>query len=69
MSALDREMGYTDLSTSCRSPHPDHPDIVCRRTCTHGTTDHASGYGAGRLTWASSTDPRPEWAVVPVTRA
>ena len=25
MSALDREMGYTDHATSCRSPHPDHP--------------------------------------------
>lgn len=61
---LDREMAYTDWRSSCRSPHPDLEDVVCRRA-PHDD-DHAAGFGAGRMRWANLDDPRPELPVVPI---
>lgn len=65
-AALDREMAYTDWRTSCRAPHPDHPDVACRRA-PHAD-DHAAGFGGGRKRWANDTDPRPGYPVVPIAQ-
>jgi hypothetical protein len=61
---LDREMAYTDWRTSCRSPHPQHDDVVCRRAPHDG--DHAAGFGSARMHWPSAEDPRPEIPIVPI---
>lgn len=62
--ALDREMAYTDWRTSCRSPHPERADVVCRRGPHDG--DHAAGFGSGRMRWPNTDDPRPEISTVPI---
>lgn len=65
---LDREMAYTEWRTSCRSPHPEQPDLVCRRPFDHPRDECVSGFGSHRQRWECIEDPRPDFAVVPIFR-
>lgn len=65
--ALDREMGYTQWEFSCRTPHPDLEDVLCRRLHDH-VDDHASGFGEHRVRWANTSDPRPEFPIIPIAQ-
>lgn len=68
-ATLDREMAYTDWYSSCRAPVAPADDspmaVVCRRANGHAD-DHAAGFGAARVRWANTDDPRPEFPVVPI---